>query len=672
MGSDSLNVVYTLTEQGILQVGDIFKNCFRWIGWMIIKGLSILVNGIEECMNNIYTLNGFFNSPEITSLINKYKPIIWTILAISIAILGFKVMFNKQQNRGELPGNILFSILVVVLLPTVMIKLNDITKVAVNSVGTSSITITDTLVKEGLYDIYYLDSIGFDLNGDKNRLGYNLYNIDINEPLDSKELSTKEDFDKKVVYDEGGNRSLEKLDKGWFKFDEEYYRYSINFIPIIISLGAMAIAFTCIILKVTRLMIDLAFNKFFATLLAFADIADGKKLKEIIKHIISIFVVIFFTAILTNMYMLYNTWLSRSLIENGLGRDSILKLMAIVGGAIAVTDGPNIVERILGIDVGLKSSCGIVMAGYGASRAIASGVLSGGRALGRLSSGINKAGNGLAIGAAGATGAVKGLMAKENKEEGKNSSEVSKESKSLESSNKVNETKNNSTRQENMKKDKSNSEKLGVNHSEISQPDKSSDTSNDKEKQTGVNIDSKDVAHNSKLQEKSNGQTLQEEMKAKKQEQENKEMISDKLKEVEALKNNSNKEFAKGNISRVQQQDLNSKNENSNASNNKSNDISVNASKIESKDIPEGNKINSDMKSNSDMRVTPDHMSGGVADKKRKLSGKMEDRTIGQYIKDKGSKSRLVNNVNRAYNIGYNTTSKWNVKRKNNRKGSEK
>lgn len=647
MGSDSLNVVYTLTEQGILQIGDIFKNCFRWIGWMLIKGLSILVNGIEECMNNIYTLNGFFNSPEITSLINKYKPIIWTILAISIAILGFKIIFNKQQNRGELPANILFSILVVVLLPTFMIKLNDITRVAVSSVGNTSITITDTLVKEGLYDIYHLDSIGFDLNGEKNRLGSHLYNIDINEPLDSKELSTKEDFDKKVVYDEEGNRSLEKLDKGWFKLDEEYYRYSINFIPIIISLGAMAIAFICIILKVTRLMIDLAFNKFFATLLAFADIADGKKLKEIIKHIISIFIVIFFTAVLTNMYMLYNTWLSRSLIENGLGRDSILKLMAIVGGAIAITDGPNIVERILGIDVGLKSSWGIVMAGYGASRAITSGVLNGGKALGSLANGINKASNGLAMGAAGATGAVKGLTAKENKEEGKNSSEMSKEAKSLENINKASETKNNSTLQEDMKKDKNNSEILGVNPNETLQTDKSSDINGDK-----------NIANNSKLQNQNNGQTLQEEMKAKKQEPGNRGAISDKLKEVEALKNNSNKEFDKGNTNGIKQHDL--------KANNETNNIPGNVSKIDSRDIPEGSKIKSDMKS------TPEQMNGGVANKQRKLSGKMEDRTIGQYIKDKGYESKIVNNVSRAYNIGYNTTSKWNVKRKNNRIGSDK
>lgn len=43
----------------------------------------------------------------------------------------------------------------------------------------------------------------------------------------------------------------------------------------------------------------------------------------------------------------------------------------------------------------------------------------------------------------------------------------------------------------------------------------------------------------------------------------------------------------------------------------------------------------------------------------------MEDRTIGQYMKERVQGSRFVDNVNRAYSLGYNTTSKWDIKNRN-------
>ena len=53
---------------------------------------------------------------------------------------------------------------------------------------------------------------------------------------------------------------------------------------------------------------------------------------------------------------------------------------------------------------------------------------------------------------------------------------------------------------------------------------------------------------------------------------------------------------------------------------------------------------------------------------KKEVKGEMEDRTIGQYMKDKLQGSRFVDNINRAYSLGYNTTSKWDIKNKKGRK----
>ena len=94
-----MDTLYTLIENGVLELGNVFESCIRWLGWGLITLLAKLVNGIESTANKVYTINGFFNSSEVNQLIDKYEPLVWTILAISIGILGFRIIFNRQQNR---------------------------------------------------------------------------------------------------------------------------------------------------------------------------------------------------------------------------------------------------------------------------------------------------------------------------------------------------------------------------------------------------------------------------------------------------------------------------------------------------------------------------------------------------------------------------------------------
>ena len=49
------------------------------------------------------------------------------------------------------------------------------------------------------------------------------------------------------------------------------------------------------------------------------------------------------------------------------------------------------------------------------------------------------------------------------------------------------------------------------------------------------------------------------------------------------------------------------------------------------------------------------------------LVGKMENRTIGEYAKDKFKSSKFIDDLNRSYNLGKNSSSKWNIKRKKNK-----
>ena len=679
-----------------------------------------------------------------------------------------------------------------------------------------------------------MDDNDFNLEGEKNNISSDsIYNIDINEAIDASEVKDSDLFKKKIIFKENGDKKLVKLEKGWFSIDEMYYRYNIDFISVIISLGAIGMAFVCIMLKVIRLLFELAFNKLFITLLAFADISDGKRLKEMVKHIISIFIVIFITAVLTNMYMLYNSWITKSLVANGLGNNGILKILFIVGGAIAVIDGPNLVERILGIDAGLKSSWGTLMAGYG----VAKGTLNSGKLLAGV---VPKLGNGFALGMAGVSGAMSGMFAgkdKNNIPNKENNSDIKKQDKTVDSQpsqikaskdneadlNTINdkfkdidELKNNSGNDINMQNkngDKAESldgeslqEQMKANKNNLSNLNNLNDKfreidelRNNPNKDFGKNsledndskgLDGKTVQEGMKsfknnesnlnspgdkfkdiegLRNNQNndldknniaasktkgldGQTVQEGMKAVKNNGSNLSSLNDKFKDIENLRNNPNKDFSTNNIEgnkinglegQTMQEGMKSfKNNGSNVSslddkfkdienlrNNPNKDFStnniegnkingsegqtvqegmksfknnasnLNASENKVKDI--GDSRNSINKNNTDSvgsgntieNINTKEIKSNTEDKtnvvsnnkgnestnnknnsennnagKKEVKGEMEDRTIGQYMKDKLQGSRFVDNINRAYSLGYNTTSKWDIKNKKGRK----
>ncbi|MDU6333761.1 MAG: hypothetical protein E6584_21610 [Enterobacter hormaechei] len=462
-----MEILEKLMQNNILEMAGIVSSCIRWVLWKIVTLLSLLVNSIEKAITKIYNINGFFNSPEVNALIDKYEPLIWVILAISIGVLGFKIMFNRKQNRGELPSNILFSILMLVLLPTLMTKLDNMTSIAVKDVASEYTSSANELIKNNIYDLYYLDSNGFDLNNKNNIKSSEILTVDANETIDLDEVNNKAVLGKKIRFDKNGNKKLEDLETGWFKIDEEYYRYGIDFLSIIVTLGAMGITLICIGLKVARLIFELAFNKLLATLFAFADIGDGKKLKEIIKHIFSMFIVIFSTAIMTKLYVIFSSWLGTSLGNAGLSANGVAKMIVLVGGSIAVIDGPNIIERILGIDAGLKNGWSAVMAGYGLSKGAVNGLSS-------LSEGVKGLAKTTTLGASMGAGALSGMFGKD-----KNSNIVNDDDNTDKNNNDKNNLSNNDIEQDMKNSDSNKNENPNVADNKSKEPGDNEKVNND-------------------------------------------------------------------------------------------------------------------------------------------------------------------------------------------------
>lgn len=403
-----------MTSQQMIEIFNIFPNCFeiasiwngvlRYWGWLIIKLITSITGFFEESMEKIYSLNGFFNSATVNNFINndKFKPLIFCALTASIIYIGYKLIIDREFKGERLVQNILLSTSIILVLPALMIELNHFTNSAIKELNNNyETTNAQKLVLSNLSDLRYLQAVNFelpnkdDLSKDEgyekklNKLdSKQLFKIDINQEIE-KSFGEKEIFKNKLDIDENSKETVVKLDSGFLGIGkEQYYRFNYSFIGIAIPLLCTVLTYILTSLKVVRLVFELGLVKILAIFYAFGDIANGRKIREILQHLLSTFVIIFATALLLHLYSGFIAWIdSQSL-------NLYVKLMFIIGSSWAVIDGPNILERIFGIDSGVKSGWGVFMSikeGASALNSMAKGASNLGKGIGKaLSSDMAK------------------------------------------------------------------------------------------------------------------------------------------------------------------------------------------------------------------------------------------------------------------------------------------
>ena len=239
------DIINILTNfDGDFVIGNIIGYCIRWLGWMIIQGLAKLSDGIESITDKIYTLNNFFESSGIKEIIDLFKPVLFLALGLSIVYIGYKLITDRDFKGTKVINNMTLSVIVIMLLPTLMVKLNEVTKYGLSAIqGGQSIDQTTTanqIIKSNLTDLYYLDKKDFAIDNKyiKNNIPTDVIkDININEEVDDKKVENKEVFKNKVILNENGKKELEKLKKEFFGLSQEkYFRFNFNFWVIGISL----------------------------------------------------------------------------------------------------------------------------------------------------------------------------------------------------------------------------------------------------------------------------------------------------------------------------------------------------------------------------------------------------------------------------------------------------
>ncbi|MBN8234905.1 hypothetical protein JF544_06570 [Halobacillus kuroshimensis] len=416
--SDEELLEILLRFSDVLSTNNIFTSGLRIMGWGTILFLKMIVDGLEGMVDKVLILTDFFSSEPVINFLETIQPVLYILLAISMGMIGFRLVFNKEKNRSDVPMNLFISIMTITLLSFGMGKVNDFTGDAMDvaKVQTDSFTTSDRVMEDYITDISVYDESDWtnpNVEEQHHVSPSSIDKISINETIDdSFEKSNGDSLSSKgqkivinkVGLESNGEEGLVELGKsGLFDFlPENYYRWHVDWFTAIVTLSVMAFTMILISIKVAKLCFELGFNHIVALIMAYADISTGQRLKAIIKNIGSIFASLIMIFLSLRVYMYYTTFIDNNL--EGLGY-----LIALIAGSLAVIDGPNIVQKLFGIDAGLKNAWHVAMGGYLASKTFGPPVK---KAAGAITSGGTSA---LMNTGAGTAGAVAGIYGRKDK-----------------------------------------------------------------------------------------------------------------------------------------------------------------------------------------------------------------------------------------------------------------
>lgn len=373
-------IISTLEKfKEFLHVGSIFSDPFRWIGWVLVKGLAYILDGLEKVTDDVLLIKTFFKNDEVVAFVSTIRPFLYVLLAFSLLYVGYLLIFQKKFDREGIAINLFIALIVIALLGTGMEKTNEFTNAAITAIGNAQIyeeeegTLSDNILSRNIHDL-----VEFDINGwstielDRpNTIPLDMIGgIGITEKLDSSRselgLTTSgKDLSKKQLIWVANQKDLSKFDQSGVEWNNSYYyRYSLNWVTLLTTIIVMAFTLFSIAYKLARLSFELAFNYILAIIIAPADIHDGQKTKKILQSILNTFLVIILIFLSMKVYMIGTVFIADQL-------SGLAYLIALIAFSVAVVDGPNIVERLFGIDAGLKNGWGVLAGAYAGGRMVA-------------------------------------------------------------------------------------------------------------------------------------------------------------------------------------------------------------------------------------------------------------------------------------------------------------
>lgn len=363
----------------------IVSSAIRFVGWGIIKILTFIASGAENLYNKSFGLIDFTTWPKINQFIDAFKPLFVAIMAISIFALGIILIFHHEK-KPKIIINICIAALCFTCSTVVFQQLNTIVKDV--KTGIESVKVSDKefngvydIISENLTDLVYLDhkygmknlnlskETGKHATTHPNINKKNFGMIDYNEVLNysSDDVyewksggEAEEILKKKLVFipDESKYKTRDVFNGfGWNSdgdadmANEFYYRYHFKFFNACCLLIAMIVIYITMSYKTFRIVWELVFSRLLAVLYS-AELSGGQKVAKILVFIRDSYIALLMTVLSIRLF-----YLGYSFISSYTGSGFIQSIF-ILFLAFCVIDGPNLVEKLLGMDIGLGSALG--------------------------------------------------------------------------------------------------------------------------------------------------------------------------------------------------------------------------------------------------------------------------------------------------------------------------
>lgn len=363
----------------------IVSSAIRFVGWGIIRFLTFIASGAENLYNKSFGLIDFTTWPKVNQFIDAFKPLFVAIMALSIFALGI-ILILHHEKKPKIIINICIAALCFTCSTVVFQQLNAIVKDV--KTGIESVKVADKefngvydIISENLTDLVYLDhkygmknlnlskETGKHATTHPNINKKNFGMIDYNEVLNysSDDVyewksggEAEEILKKKLVFmpDTVKYKTRDVFNGfGWNSdgdadmANEFYYRYHFKFFNACCLLIAMIVIYITMSYKTFRIVWELVFSRLLAVLYS-AELSGGQKVAKILVFIRDSYIALLMTVLSIRLF-----YLGYSFISSYTGSGFIQSIF-ILFLAFCVIDGPNLVEKLLGMDIGLGSALG--------------------------------------------------------------------------------------------------------------------------------------------------------------------------------------------------------------------------------------------------------------------------------------------------------------------------
>lgn len=352
---------------------NIFASAIRSIGWIFIKLLTSLASSAADLFETAFGFVDFTQYKPVQKFITSFKPVFIALVCLSLVFLGIVLIF-RHEKKPKIAINICIAVLVVSSSTYLIQQMNNLISTDVRSAivengsgENASSTIVYQMVGSSMYDLLYLDkTVGLmNLTKDNRTVIDNLSEedielIDINQIVKPDDVqSDSKDLVQKLIYYSDDVETLSDVNDGvaWTDFlNTYYYRFKVNWLQCILGLLSMIIIYICLAYKVVRILYEIVIHQLLAYLYS-ANLSDSQKIIKILGSIKDSYITLLLVLICTRVYSLAYAFIN-SMNVGGLTRAFLLIFVAL-----AVIDGPNIIQKMTGIDAGMTDGAHKLIAG---------------------------------------------------------------------------------------------------------------------------------------------------------------------------------------------------------------------------------------------------------------------------------------------------------------------